>query len=60
MNKKILYLQKMIKQLIKKAQDNHIDTYILLVGLLFMLGAKTWCLANLIHNKLMSDQSFPV
>lgn len=50
----------MIKQLIKKAQDNHIDTYILLVCLLFMLGAKTWCLANIIHNKLMSDQSFPV
>ena len=41
----------MIKQLIKKAQDNNIDTYILLVGLLFMLGAKICCLSNLINDK---------
>ena len=45
----------MLKNLFKKAQDNHIDTYILLVGLLFMLCAKIWCFSNLIYNKLVSD-----
>jgi len=45
----------MIKKILNKLKDSNIDTYILIVGLLFMLCSKTWCLTNIIYNKLMSD-----
>ena len=45
----------MLKNLLKKASDNHYDTYLLAIGLIFMLFVKVRCVITILTEKYITN-----